>query len=179
MTRKALGESVTLKLVRGSATIEVDVVLKPEIGWISNQADGLNYVIIGGLVAVPLSTKLEDEIYRKRLYSTYGTLHDLRALDYKDMGQQALIITTVLAHPINIDLERFEGKRIKAINGKAVTNLSDLAASFDGAMASAEFLEIGFYETDAKAVLETSLVKEAQPQILEQHLIPADRNSGM
>jgi len=98
----------------------------------------------------------------------------------EELGDQAIVLCDVLAHPINVSYE-FRGERLVAVNGVAVRNMQHLVKLLDPSkLEGVETLELdfGFSFEDRRAerrqfvVFETNEVLVTTKEILKQNKIP-------
>jgi len=131
------------------------------------------YVIVGGLVFVPLSQPWAELKNHNR--NARSLVHQHFAQTLPEEGRQIVILSNTLAHPCNFGYHGLSCLVLDRFNEVPVTNLGKLAAAVAACgedTYSFEFLRLG---GDGKelVVLDRSECKAAEPEILAQHLIAA------
>lgn len=156
-----------------------------------------SYVLFGGLIFLPAGQPLAS--YMSPKYDSWG-LHVLREIAQTDLcslDEQALLLSDVLAHPVNVGYDAYRWHRLRAVNGQSVKNMRELAsilrdlknsvpleaakvassgATVDGPpvdmksnFVEFELLALGQHE---RIVLDLNLGNDAEKDVLLKHKIP-------
>ncbi|KAL8440135.1 hypothetical protein Efla_005254 [Eimeria flavescens] len=175
-----VGDRCNLTILRRGRQIEVSYqvervnLLVPA----TNDLPRPEYLIVGGLVFVPLSEPF--------LKSEYGDEFESRApvrlLDRWQHGmqlfpgQQIVILTHVLAHEITVGFEHLHNIQVLKFNGQQVRTLRHLK---DLVEASAD--EFWRFDLDHEEVviLKASAAKSSMKSILSRNLIPSHKSEGL
>jgi len=175
VTRRLAGRDVVkLKVMRGGSEIEVEIALRPD-RWLVPRIDGYDaapeYCIVGGLTFVPLSQpwaelKGNDKAARNLILQYWGNA-------LPEEGRQVVILSKVLAHPCNFGFHNISNIVLSVFNSEPVHNLAQLAKLVGECQEEHYVFEFLRPAGDGKelVVLDRAVCVEAEPQILEQHLI--------
>ena len=159
--RKFRGDAVKLEVLRDGKTVELDVPLTKAWPFTlqSNEYDvSPRYVLFGGLLFQPLSRNFLQS-YRSanlqvRFYYDFFVQDEL----YKD-HPEVIILSQILADPINTYLNDFIYGIVDSINGRKIRTLEDVAAAF--------------VEDTPEYVIR--LIGEGRPIVLEKAAVDAAR----
>mmetsp|Transcript_43452 Transcript_43452/g.93594 ORF Transcript_43452/g.93594 Transcript_43452/m.93594 type:complete len:544 (+) Transcript_43452:156-1787(+) len=174
VTRRLAGrDSAAVRVLREGEEIHLSIPLMPD-RWLVPRYDNYDaapeYVIVGGLVFVPLSrpwaeTK-RDERIRSLLVQKLG-------LPLPEEGKQAVILSKVLAHPCNVGYHSLGLVVLESFNSAPVHNLAQLAQAV--AKSDAELLVFEFARTAGHGkdlvILNREECNQAEEEIRTQHLI--------
>jgi S1-C subfamily serine protease len=139
LERKQFGDSVTLKVWRTNAEIEVKIPLaNPEDPFVYRNIYDTRpaYYITGGLVFAPLTReylraqrKGQGSMNNQQLfyYSQYAKIDGL----YRDRDEFVVLIGR-LPHPVNTYSDSFINGIVTEINGVAIRNLRDVKKAVEG-----------------------------------------------
>lgn len=177
VTRHLAGrEVVKLGVRRQGKELEVEIAVRPD-RWLVPRIDGYDsapeYVIVGGLVFVPLSQPWAELKNSNR--HARALLHQHFATTLPEEGQQIVILSNTLAHPCNFGYHGLSCIVLDKFNSVPVTNLAKLAAAVAACKQDTytfEFLRLGG-DGNELVVLDRAECKAAEPEILAQHLIAA------
>lgn len=192
VTHKAAGTATELQVVRGGRPLTVRAHLAP-LPPLLPRWHGFDcspeWVVIGGLVFVPLTAPLIDEAIRsesaassamKTYLHAYGT-HGFRT----EPNRETVVLINVLSGgDVNHGYESYswEWKELRTFNGEAVQSLAGLYGAWQRA-ASADFLVFGFGDAETawtrQLVLDGALVRESEELLLALHGIPARASRGV
>lgn len=162
--RKFRGDSVRLALLRQGEKMDVTVPLNQ--AWpFSMQANQFDvqptYVLFGGLLFQPLSRNLLSSVQFQNPRLTYFFEAFVPRELYKE-HPEVVILTGILADPINTYLSEFKEGIVEEVNDSPVRTLNDLAAAF---AKPAEFYVIRFVGNGRPLVLERRAVEAARERI--------------
>ena len=169
--RKFLGDKVKLTILRAGEDQVVTATLKR--GWpYLMQARAYEvapeYVLFGGLLFQPLT---RDFLAARRIknervqyfYERYIT--DEIYLEHP----QLIILSDILADPVNTYLSMFENTIVDEVNDKKIRTLADLAAAF---AEPAEYYVVRALGEGRPLVLEGAAVRQANPRIMQRYKVP-------
>eukprot|EP00475_Leptophrys_vorax_P010193 TRINITY_DN16861_c0_g1_i3.p1 TRINITY_DN16861_c0_g1~~TRINITY_DN16861_c0_g1_i3.p1 ORF type:complete len:195 (+),score=62.73 TRINITY_DN16861_c0_g1_i3:797-1381(+) len=175
VTKKQIGSTVLLKLLRDGQEVDAEVfITAPQYlvprygGWDINPS----YLICGGLVFVPMSKPWLRE-------ARMNSISDRFIGMIKEEGQQIVMLAKVLAHKVNFGYHNYGPQALHSFNGTAVKNLDHLRQLVE--QNQEPLFEFSFIritddaESSAQAavlvVLDAQKCKEATPEIFSQHMI--------
>lgn len=188
VTRKPRGERIKAEILRrrdsGVERFTCELILEapPRLLPLFPSVDYFpSYVVVGGLVLLPCGRPLAEKAREHKIH-TISNLHWFLEKHGKleEVGDQAIVLCDVLAHPINVSYE-LRGERLLAVNGVAVRNMRHLAELLcpDRLEAEAsETLELDFGFDDRReerrqfVVFERREVLTNTAEILRQNKIP-------
>jgi len=166
--RKFRGDSVRMTLLRARAKLEVTVPLNQAwpFAMQANQFDVQpTYVLFGGLLFQPLSRNLLNSVQFQNPRLTYFFEAFVPRELYKE-HPEVVILSGILADPINTYLGEFKEGIVEEINGAPVRTLSDLADAF---AKPAEFYVLRFVGNGRPLVLERTAVEAARERIRSRY----------
>lgn len=136
------------------------------------------YLVVGGLVFVPLSVPFLESAFGEDYHAEAPT--ELKVLLESGIreapGHEVVVLTQVIASQATIGYTDLEYERLEAYNGLKVQNLEHLAAMVD---ACEEQFEKFAFASKHVIVLERLAASQALPEILAQNMIPAARSKGL
>lgn len=173
--RKFKGDVVKLDLIRDKKPMTVSIELGSVWPYLI-QAHGYDvrprYVVYAGLLFQPLSLDL-IEAYQPT---------DLRIRHYFDFfvneqlyleRPEVIVLTNILADPINTYLAPYRGSIVDEINGKKVRTLKDLAAAF---AEPADQFVLRMLGDGPPLVLDRAAVEAARERIKTRYNVFAEQN---
>jgi hypothetical protein len=166
--RKFLGDSVRLTLLRARSKMEVTVPLNR--AWpFSMQANQFDvqptYVLFGGLLFQPLSRNLLSSVQFQNPRLTYFFDAFVPRELYKE-HPEVIVLSGILADPINTYLGEFKEGIVEEINGTPVRTLNDLADAF---AKPSESYVLRFVGNGRPLVLERTAVEAARERIRSRY----------
>ncbi|CDJ40717.1 trypsin, putative [Eimeria tenella] len=175
-----VGDRCSLTILRRGKQLEVSY----EVGKVNLLVPATNdlprpeYLIVGGLVFVPLSEPF--------LKSEYGDDFESRApvrlLDrwqhgmQQFPGQQCVILTHVLAHEITVGFEHLHNIQVVAFNGEQVRTLRHLKDLVEAS--TDEFWRFDL-DHEEVVILKAASARSALKSILSRNLIPSHKSEGL
>jgi S1-C subfamily serine protease len=173
--RKFRGDSVKMRLMRERK--EIDTTIPLSNAWPftmqSNQFDVQpTYVIFGGLLFQPLSRNLLSSVQFQNPRLTYFFEAFVPKEIYKERPE-VIVLTNVLADPINTYLNEFKEGIVEEINSKPVRTLSDMAEAF---AQHSDFYVVKFIGNGRPLVLERAAVEAARERIRTRYGVQREQN---
>lgn len=173
--RKFRGDVVKLEVLRDGKTLDLDIPLKHAWPFTmqANEYDvSPRYVLFGGLLLQPLSRDFL-EAYRLgtlqvRFYYDFFVEDEL----YRE-HPEIIILSQILADPINTYLNDFLYGIVESINGEKVKTLEDVAAAF--ARDTPEYV-IRLIGEGRPIVLEKAAVDAARERIRTRYNVLKEQN---
>ena len=172
-----VGETVDVTLVRGGRLMNVEVTVQSYTADRSegNQYDRLpDYYIYAGLVFTELSadylSTIDQELGAFERPELYFELSFRRYEDADNARPNPVVITTILPHPVNADVQLRHGSLIDTINGARIESLKDVIAAFEGNQERYDVIEL--IGTQRFEVIDRELAGRAGPEILASYDIP-------
>jgi len=187
VTRKPRGEQLSAEILRRSESgVErlrciLTLGAPPRLLPLFPNVDYFpSYVVIGGLVLLPCGRPLAEKAREQKIHSI-SNLHWFLEKHGKltEVGDQAVVLCDVLAHPINVSYD-LRGERLLAVNNVAVRNMRHLVEllSPERLQGGIETLELDFGFEDRRqdrrqfVVFDTSEILSTTKEILRQNKIP-------
>eukprot|EP00741_Cyanophora_paradoxa_P006951 tig00001065_g6725.t1 len=180
VTLKFLGDTTTLRVLRGGAELSVDLpldVIRPLVP-VHMYDRRPRYLIFGGLVFVELS--------RPYLQAEYGSGWESKApvrlcsLAFYGLqaepGEQVVVLSHVLSAECNTGYQSFQNVQVTHFNGAPVKNLAELMQ-----LVSSCGEPYGRFalDCDKTVVIDMAKARACEPTILRQHAIPAPFSPGL
>lgn len=189
------GDSFELTLLRKSDSgnagkLKVQVTLQRNMPFVSPEAGGPHgmpgsmtprYVIVGGLVFVPLSRPYFESAYGEDWAEKPGKVN-IELLSLVSNGtkeatdHEPVLLTRVLASELTLGCQGMGSEIIDTFNGIKVRNLKHLADIEDESQG--KYLHFTFKGKD-DIVLDRVAAKKALPSILSQNMIHAARSKEL
>ncbi|XP_071723093.1 protease Do-like 2, chloroplastic [Rutidosis leptorrhynchoides] len=176
ISQKFAGDVAELGIIRGGASMKVQVALKPRVHLVPYHIDAgqPSYLIIAGLVFTPLSEPLieeecEESIGLKLLAKARYSLSRFE-------GEQMVILSQVLANEINIGYEDMSNQQVLKCNGTRIKNIHHLAHLVDSCKDKYLVFE---FEDNFLLVLEREAATAASSHVLKDYGIPSERSSDL
>ena len=136
------------------------------------------YVIIGGLVFTRLvCPMLEDKRSKGKLSAVFDLVHFNLAESFApavppgEEEEQVLVLTEILAAPLNYGYETNKWAVLGAVNGERVRSLRGLYRAYTEY--AGEFFEFKFSHGGEGVVLGAKECRESEADILRMHAVPA------
>lgn len=133
------------------------------------------YLIVGGLVFVPLTLNYMLHEFGKRYYEKAPNVL-LAAIDERFQtveGEEVVVLSQILASEISSGYDGIRNIKLESVNGEAVRSMMQLQRVLE--TATDEFLVFGLSHTQT-VVLRRSVALSATPTILAQHSIALPRS---
>ncbi len=177
LTGKYVGDKIALRIARGAARLDVEVVLGPWQPLVarSRYDQAPVYFVYGGLVFQTLTRdflttwdKWWNKAPKEFLYHYYM---GERTAD----RHEVVILTQILADEINVGYAHLYNEAIVAIDGAMPRDMVDFVARLQAARGVVEL------QTSSGGVimLDADEVRAATPRILERYRIPRDRSPDL
>lgn len=173
--RKFLNDPLNLRILRAGEESDVTLTLKPASPFAiqANKYDVKpRYVTFGGLVFQPLDRNFlsAHRIANPRVQYYYNRyIADQLYLEHPEI----IILSNILADPVNAYLQDFQHQIVEEINGTKIRTLEDVSKAFK---ADAEYHVIKLIGIGRPLVLEAKAVRNATPRILERYQISQSEN---
>ncbi len=174
--RKQLGESVSLKVLRGGKEFTATAKLTyPNLSVAPRMYDKTpKYFIIGGFVFSPLTLSYLDE-WR----NSDNPPMDLVALvgePLKDGKKEVVVLAQVMSDEVNIGYEYMANCILEKVNGKKILSLKDVAEIVD---AQKDGYVIFEFQDNRFVIIDIAELKSAQARIEKNYKIPSDRSADL
>ncbi len=173
--RKFLGDVAKFTVLRDGKQLDADV--KFTSAWPFNiQANRYDeqpaYVLLGGLLFQPLSRNLMTAYNFQNPRIEYFFEHFITKEIYEDRPE-IIILTSILADPLNTYLGEFREQIVDEINDKKIKTLKDVAAAF---AEKPEFYVVKFVGAGRPLVLERAAVEAARERIKARYNVTEEQN---
>ncbi len=173
--RKFLGDVAKFGVLRDGKPLDTEV--KFTNAWQFNiQANRYDeqpaYVLLGGLLFQPLSRNLMSAYSFQNPRIEYFFEHFITKEIYEERPE-IIILTSILADPLNTYLAEFREQIVDEINGKKIKTLKDVAAAF---AEKPEFYVIKFVGAGRPLVLERAAVEAARERIKARYNVTEEQN---
>ena len=172
------GESFELELWRNGASCSVTIIASP-VPRLVPRLHGVDafpsYLVVGGLVFVPLSLPWIRSAQGAMGQGTVAALLTHAEQDLERRGQQVVVLSTVLSHDVNFGYESFAGEVLVEFQSKKVENLLQLSemVSLRESGKEKEGLLYSFsFESKRQILLDQNACLRAEKEILDRHSIP-------
>jgi S1-C subfamily serine protease len=171
------GESIPVKIWRNGKEISarLDMRVNNDDLPTGNQYDVLpRYYVYGGMVFTPLSMDFMRRLPRGG--STAAMLYELtyrRREKPETVREEPIVLSTIMAHPVNANIQVRGGALVDRINGIKINKLEDVIRAFQEGKTEQhiiEFLPRGGFEC-----LERKDADAANADILKTYNIASDR----
>lgn len=174
--RKQLGESVSLKVLRGGKEFTATAKLTyPNLSVAPRMYDKTpKYFIIGGFVFSPLTLSYLDE-----WQNSDNPPMDLVALvgePLKDGKKEVVVLAQVMSDEVNIGYEYMANCILEKVNGKKILSLKDVAEIVD---AQKDGYVIFEFQDNRFVIIDIAELKSAQARIEKNYKIPSDRSADL
>lgn len=172
--RKFKGDTVLLELLRDGQplAVELDLLEFPFKLYARAYDEKPRYVVFGGLVFQPVNRNFMEDHNPGNMRLRHYFDRFLSEHIYRE-HPELVVLSGVLADPINSYAADFRHNIVEAVNGKRITSLDDIAAAFDE---PAEFYVIELLGEGRPIVLESGEVEAARERILERYGVARERN---
>lgn len=174
--RKQLGESVSLKVLRGGKEFTATAKLTyPNLSVAPRMYDKTpKYFIIGGFVFSPLTLSYLDE-----WQNSDNPPMDLVALvgePLKDGKKEVVVLAQVMSDEVNIGYEYMANCILEKVNGKKILSLKDVAEIVDAQKDGYVKFE---FQDNRFVIIDIAELKSAQARIEKNYKIPSDRSADL
>jgi S1-C subfamily serine protease len=173
--RKFRGETVTFSLIRDGNPLEVTVPFSTSWPFTmqSNQFDvEPTYILVGGLLFQPLSRNLISSVQFQNLRIHYY-FEAFTPREIYRKHPEVIVLTGILADPINTYLGDFKEAIVEEINGVKISTLRDMSEQLSK---PSEFYEIRFVGNGRPLVLEKSAIDSARERIKTRYGVKNEQN---
>ena len=132
------------------------------------------YVLAGGFVFVPL-----NEAYLRSWGPGWRQQAPFR-LSYYDEGKvtperpQRVVLSQVLPYPANIGYESLRNMVVDEVNGLKIRQIGDIMTALKSPIDGFDVFKFASGESVQEAVLDASVIDQANQQIMARYNIPAD-----
>lgn len=174
--RKQLGESVSLKVLRGGKEFTATAKLTyPNLSVAPRMYDKTpKYFIIGGFVFSPLTLSYLDE-----WQNSDNPPMDLVALvgePLKNGKKEVVVLAQVMSDEVNIGYEYMANCILEKVNGKKILSLKDVAEIVDAQKDGYVKFE---FQDNRFVIIDIAELKSAQARIEKNYKIPSDRSADL
>lgn len=171
---RQIGESVPVKVLRDGEELTLSIPILRRTRQCRNfMYDRVpDYFVFGGYVFTTASYNFLDRLN--------GGFHDNVFDDPTEPGQEAVVLTDVLADTVTDGCSWAKATKVRTVNGAPVKNLRHLVELLSST--TEEFVRLTLddnTEYDVTLFLDVKQLREATPRILERYRIPADRSSDL
>jgi len=176
ISRKLLGESCKVTLLRDGKAMDLNVPLLPQYLQIAGQVFydvKPSYFIHGGLVFAPLTANI---LLKLGAGSPQSLVAEAIDHDMKTTDEQSVILINVLADDCNAGYSGLGGMMLKKVNGQDIVNLKDLITRIEANKEKYLTLE---FELGFVVVLDTEQAKTATDRVLSNYRIPSTKSADL
>jgi len=137
-----------------------------------------SYLIVGGLVFVPLSKEyLASEYNPEHMGDFESWAEDYRILALADQmkaydDQEVVLLSQVIAHTCNIGYETHRNMQLVSLNGNPINNLKGLKQLVDSFLEKTTRPLLFEFANGQTIVIDSNAGRLAQAQICQEHFIP-------
>ncbi|MBI3288728.1 MAG: trypsin-like peptidase domain-containing protein [Elusimicrobia bacterium] len=180
-SRRQIGETLDAVVVRDGRELLLKVPMKRSIDLVPGPRYDASptYVIVGGLVFMPLSDDLigaRGGTLKVRSMSADGAPTPDRP--------EVVVLSHVLAHEFNRGYHSWSMAPVTRANGRMVGSMADLVESFNAPINGRHEIEFdhfsGFGENKgSRIVLDAVEAQKAMPAIMARYGVPADRSQDL
>ncbi|MFL6527648.1 MAG: trypsin-like peptidase domain-containing protein [Chthoniobacterales bacterium] len=173
--RKFKGDTVKLDIIRDKKPMSVTLTLGTVWPYLiqGHQYDVRpRYIVYGGLLFQPLSLDMKEayQISDPRLVHFFDFfVSDEIYLEHPEV----IVLTNILADPINTYLTPYRGSIVDEVNGKKIKTLKDLAAAF---AEPADQFVVQMIGEGPPLVLNRAAVEAARERIKTRYNVLAEQN---
>jgi S1-C subfamily serine protease len=177
ISRMQVGQEVKLTVLREGKEMVVPVVMRVPSALIPGPAYGQrpSYFVYAGLVFTPLTRNYIETWEDEKDVPT-----DLKYLSEEGLPsperRQVVLISHVLADPVNEGYHEYGNLVVASINGKRIGALQDVVEAFRQPQGGFHVIQT---ESHLLLVIDASEAKDASPQILARYGLPADRSPDL
>ena len=173
--RKFLGDVAKFTVLREGKPMDAEI--KFTGAWPHNiQANRYDeqpaYVLLGGLLFQPLSRNLMTAYAFQNPRIEYFFEHFISKEIYEERPE-IIVLTAILADPLNTYLAEFREQIVDEINGKKIKTLKEVAAAF---AEKPEFYVVKFVGAGRPLVLERAAVEAARERIKARYNVTEEQN---
>jgi S1-C subfamily serine protease len=192
VSRRQIGETIDLAVLRDRAPIKVAVTLRPYVSLVPPPRPDQrpSYLVFAGLLFTPLSYEYIQDWEWAREHHKYGTL---RYDSFPSARRrQIVVIHQVLAHEINLGYHQMREMVVERINGADIADMHDVARALTTPLGAFHVIETddfgprsesqrSDYHTSygTRIILDAAKTAQATAEILEHHGIPSDRSPDL
>jgi len=178
ISQKFVGDTCNVTLLRNRQVLSKEVRLCAPRYLVAECVYDVapRYLIVGGVVFVPLTLQYMLHEFGKRYYEKAPNAL-LAAIDERFQsraGEEVVVLSQMLASEISSGYDGIRNIKLEHLNGERVLNLQHLSDLVDAC--TAEFLVFGLAHTQT-VVLQRRQALDATPAILAQHSISAHRSA--
>jgi S1-C subfamily serine protease len=177
VSRMQVGQEVALTVLRDGKEMVLPVVLRPPSALVPGPSYGVrpSYYVYAGLVFTPLT---RNYIETWEDYKDVPT--ELKSLTEEGLPtperRQVVVISHVLADPVNEGYHEYGNLVVATINGKRIGSLRDVVEAFRQPQNGFHVIQT---ESRLLLVIDAEEAREASPQILARYGLPADRSPDL
>jgi len=174
-------------VLRAGECLELSAPLRPlpHVLPRTNSVDcSAEYVIVGGLVFTRLSCPmLEDKRAKGHTAAIYDLVHFQHAKSFApatasgEEAEEVLLLTELLAAPLNYGYSMSSWKVLETLNGQRVRSLRALHAAYT--THAGQFFEFVFSHGGDAIVLDAAECRASEAELLRMHAIPAIASKGV
>ncbi len=171
---RQIGEKIPVKVLRDGAVVETsihaakrDSRIRP---WMYDVKP--DYFVFGGMVFTTASYNY--------IVASKASFHDDIFADKEFEGDEAVVISDVLADVCMEGYLGCDGSLVRTVNGTKVRNLRHLVELLESCKDG--FIRFGLdlgHEWDVKMIVDAKELREATPRVMQRYQIPADRSSDL
>ena len=168
-TQKMVGDVMKVKLVRNNEIIFVEYPLEARKYLIPSKPDHLKYLIVGGLVFLPMSSNV---VNRKSI------CNELRSTCYRphrdSVDEEMVILQDILTHKSNLGYKAQPVSQLKTFNNIPIKNIDHLIDLVENC--TDQWMNFEFDNNMQKNIFfETEEARIATKEVMEQNFIPSYR----
>ncbi|MGC1482037.1 MAG: trypsin-like peptidase domain-containing protein [Chthoniobacterales bacterium] len=173
--RSLRGDTVHLDVLRDGEPLELEVHLSEPFPYnlYANSYDVRpRFVLFGGLLFQPVNQTFLAANRIDNQFTRY-TYDFFLADDLYEDHPEIIVLSSILADPINAYAEEFEGAMVETVNGKKIRTLEDLQKAF---AEPADDYVVEFAAASRPLVLEGAAVEAARTRILSRYGVQTESN---
>ncbi len=178
LSTKFRGDLLHVEVLRDGAVVPLSFTLENPALLIPPKPAALSYLIVSGLVFLPLSMELLDQRYLIRRFGDMSVPPALKSLEQycSHLDEEVVVLSQILRHEANAGYDVDELVRVTTVNGQAIRNLAHMVALVDGCQE--EWVQFEFDGIKDKIVLARSRISTTTQEVCEQNKIPRARFLG-